>query len=138
MASWLIRMLLERAVVGCDCRVVLALSRQRIAQVVQPLIGWHRFERLLRRRKIAFAIRLHTGIKTLLLHLIGTLPQAAIGRVRRLRQRQHADHRQHCHHRAAAKRQQGQQHHRQHQPIAFVEPDIATVGLGGFICQWLL
>lgn len=73
-----------------------------------------------------------------MLHLIGPLPQGAIGRVRGLRQRQHADHRQYGHHRAAAKRQQGQQHHRQHQPIAFIEPGLAAIGLGGFIGQRLL
>lgn len=134
----LVGVLLQRTVVRRNRFVVLPLPGQRVAKVVQALIGGHTFKRFLCRSEIAFAIRLHACIQTLLLHLIGALPQRTLCCVRGPSQRQHTHQREYRHNRTTAERQQRQQHHRQQQPVAFVQPGLAAIGLGRFIGQGLL
>ncbi len=70
-------MLGECAVVGGDGTVVVALPRQRVAQVVQAGIAVDAFEARARRIKIAVAVGLHAFGDAFVLALVGTLPERA-------------------------------------------------------------
>ena len=128
----------QRAVVGGNGFVVVALAGQCIGQVVPARIAVDALELLAGTGEIAIAVRLRTFGQALVLHLVGAFPQRALrwrcgGRGRRLRLHVahpwQQTHRQHCHQqRAAAEGQQRQQHHRWQQPEPFITPLLALPG----------